>query len=356
MKPSPAETLIVGQGIAGTLMARRFEQAGMPFVVMDPGLEGSSSLVAAGIINPVTGRHMVKSWRFDELLPDLLQTYKDFENLLGKSFLQPSRVVRVLPSVGEENKWQLQASKSGYELYIAESADPSCFLKFIHPVHSFGEITNAFLVNWPGLLQDYRVHLQQTDRLIQEQFDFGRLDCAHSEGLRYGDRLFSRVIFCEGAAMRTNPWFGYLPMEAAKGEALLIRIPGSRFDAILKHRLLIAPWKDDLYWAGSNYERGATDGRPTQKTKDWLLERLRDIFVDPPEVAGHIAAIRPTVRDRRPLLGKHLKEGRLVVFNGLGTKGSSLAPFWSKQLMAHLFHGNSLDPEVDIRRFDHLIK
>lgn len=352
MAANQLPTLLVGQGIAGTLMARRFEQAGLPFMVVDAGQDTSSSKAAAGIINPVTGRHMVKSWRFDDLLPELLRVYKNFEQLLGAPLLTPSRVLRVLPSPSEENKWNLQAHKPGYESYIKTTADPDCWLPLLQPVHAFGEIRNAFLVNWPILLELYRRYLQKRNLLLDMSFEYSQLTLPTvNDHLLYDGKPFRRVIFCEGSAMRTNPWFKHLPMEAAKGEALLIRIPGARIDAILKHRLLIAPWRQDVYWAGSNYERGAIDPSPTPKTRKLLEEKLNQILSTPIEIVDHIAGIRPTVKDRRPLIGTHPEDSRLVLFNGLGTKGSSLAPYWSDHLMNHLVKGQPLDSEVDLLRF-----
>lgn len=350
MSTTNSNTLIVGQGMAGTLMARRLERAGLSFQIIDRGHGHSSTAVAAGIINPVTGRHMVKSWRFDDLLPELIAAYRDFEALLGIPILNPTRVLRVLPSVSEENKWHLQAGKEGYAPYLRSFPDAREVAPHLKPVHAFGEIQNAFTVNWPDLLSAYRAHLEKAGKLINETFDHGRL-VRTPKNLTYGPHSYGSIIFCEGAGVRTNPFFSNLPLEGAKGEVLLIRIPGASFRCIIKHRLLIAPWQDDIYWAGSNYERGATDPRPTEKTRARLLDSLREILLEEPEITGHLAGIRPTVSDRRPLIGRHPDDPRVVLFNGLGTKGSSLAPFWSAHLFDHLFSGTPIDPEVDCRRF-----
>lgn len=48
----------------------------------------------------------------------------------------------------------------------------------------------------------------------------------------------------------------------------------------------------------------------------------------PYNVVEHKAGVRPSVSDRRPVLGPCKDYEQLVVFNGLGTKGVSLAPFF----------------------------
>lgn len=61
--------LIVGQGIAGSVLAWTLLQRGAKVQLADPKLRSSSSRVAAGIINPVTGKRFVKSWNFDLFYP-----------------------------------------------------------------------------------------------------------------------------------------------------------------------------------------------------------------------------------------------------------------------------------------------
>ncbi|MEL7021711.1 MAG: hypothetical protein AAGK47_08885, partial [Bacteroidota bacterium] len=60
---------------------------------------------------------------------------------------------------------------------------------------------------------------------------------------------------------------------------------------------------------------------------------------------------RPTVKDRRPFLGKHPDFSRLAIFNGLGTKGASLGPYFAQQMTNHLLQQTALEPDVDITRF-----
>jgi glycine oxidase len=62
------------------------------------------------------------------------------------------------------------------------------------------------------------------------------------------------------------------------------------------------------------------------------------------------SGIRPTTRDRRPIIGTHQAFNKLHVFNGLGAKGYLLAPLLAKEFVTHLLTGAPLDPEVVINR------
>ena len=55
--------------------------------------------------------------------------------------------------------------------------------------------------------------------------------------------------------------------------------------------------------------------------------------------------------DRRPVIGCHPEEDRVAIFNGLGTKGVSLAPYFSDLFAQHLVENRQLCSEVDVRRF-----
>ena len=109
--------------------------------------------------------------------------------------------------------------------------------------------------------------------------------------------------------------------------------------------------QDGLYWAGSTCGRKYADGRPTVEGREYLEGRLRDILKLPFEVVEHRAAIRPTVKDRRPFLGRHPEYPQLALFNGLGAKGASLGPFWAKHMADFLIKNVTLEEAVDIGRF-----
>ena len=88
--------LIVGQGIAGTLLAWSLRRRGAKVHIADVALPGHSSRAAAGIINPVTGKRFVKSWRFDEFFPVAKNIYQQLEQELGITFWEERPTLRLL--------------------------------------------------------------------------------------------------------------------------------------------------------------------------------------------------------------------------------------------------------------------
>ncbi len=343
--------LIVGQGLAGSLLAHQLLQNGQKVLLIDGHHQGAASAVAAGIINPVTGRRFVKSWMVDQLLPQAKAMYRELERLLNVPLLYERPILRALFTTQEENNWLSRSSQLNFAPYIASPPQTKEIPAWLKPTYSWCRINAGLQVDLPRLILSYRSYLQANNCLLNETFEYAQLKiCAHH--ISYHNIKARRIVFCEGARAVQNPFFEWLPFVLAKGEVLIIKIPGARTRQLVKYGLFVAPVEDGLYWVGSNYEWDPKDELPSTQGKEELLEKLEGILSCPFERVDHRAAIRPTTKDRRPFLGRHPAHSNLLIFNGLGTKGASLGPYWAKHLQAHLTDGKLLSKEVDIQRFD----
>ncbi|MCB0587737.1 MAG: FAD-binding oxidoreductase [Phaeodactylibacter sp.] len=343
--------LIIGQGLAGTLLAHFLEQAGQKVHVVDHYDKRAATRVAAGIINPITGRRYVKSWRVDDLIPFARKTYLELENELGIFIFHRRNILRALFNSREENDWLARAGEEGYADYMLDKPGLEAYAEMTVPAYSYGEVQHSAQVDVGVLADAYRSRLRERHAITEELFDYARLE-VFSDSVRYGDIRAGAAVFCEGYRARHNPFFNYLPFGGAKGEVLLVRIPDVRFGKILKHRIFIVPLENGRYWVGSTYGWDYEDDSPTEQGRAYLEARLRDVLKAPFEVVDHRAAIRPTVKDRRPFLGRHPEFPSLALFNGLGTKGASLGPFWAKQMADFLTKNVTLEEDVDIGRFE----
>ena len=343
--------LIVGQGLAGSLLAHELLKTGQTVLVVDGGHQGAASKVAAGIINPITGRRYVKSWRIDELLPAAREIYRELETQMGVSIFNERNILRALFNQREENDWQLRMADESYAPFLRTHPDLEKYHSQTIPAFAYGEVTQSAQVDLPRLVVEYRYWLQSRASLLDETFDFDALSFEGEAPVYKGLRP-RRIVFCEGYRGAANPFFGHLPFGGAKGEVLHVDIPGIFFVKMLKHRVFIVPLTSGLYWVGSAYEWQYPDDLPTPEGRAYIEERLRDFLKPSFRVEDHLAAVRPTVKDRRPFLGQHPAHPALYLFNGLGTKGASLGPFFARQMADYLLGRRPVDREVDIRRFD----
>lgn len=320
--------------------------------VIDNQHAKSSSVVAAGIINPVTGRRYVKSWRIEELVPFAVKTYRKLEEELGVEFFHERNILRSLFNGGEENDWLARTSDDTYQKYMLSEADVSSIENKTAKIFGYGEVTGSYQTEMNKLVKSYREKLIKEGRLTTEDFDFDKLELSEN-GVQYGALKSDKIIFCDGVGGETNPYWSYLPWNGAKGEVLIARIPDADFTKIFKYRIFIVPLPEkDLYWIGSKYNWTYESGEPTEEGRKYLAERLADALTIPFEVVEHKAAVRPTVKDRRPFLGLHEDFPQVGIFNGLGTKGASIAPFFAAQMVDFLTGKGEIEGEVDVNRVD----
>lgn len=352
--------LIIGQGLAGTLLSHFLIKENKTVMVIGHPLPGASSVVAAGVINPVTGRRLAKSWRYEELFDFARQTYLELEGLLGASLWQERDIYRALHSNFEENEWERRGAFPEYEAYLSDVGHANPFPGKIRSPHAWGKLQHCAQVDVPSLVQGWRRELQRRSSYLESCFDHSRLE-AGGDSVRYGPISAGTAVFCEGASAAGNPFFNHLPIVPTKGELLIVRIPGAGFSDLVKHKLFIIPIRrfplggtgpaDDLYWVGSSSRWEFKDPYPSAEQRRRLVDELREVLETPFEVVDHLAGVRPTVEDIRPILGFHPMHRRLAVFNGLGTKGTSLGPFFARQMAMVLLGRQAPDAEVDIRRF-----
>ena len=344
--------LIVGQGLAGTLLGYRLERAGAEVHYVDAPGQTAASAVAAGIINPITGRRFVRSWRIGELLPAARRCYTELAERLGQPLYYDLPLVRTLYNRGDENDWLARSADPGYADYLDDEPALGRLPELTRPAYAYAGVRHSARVDVGGLVTAYRARLVAEGRFTAAAFDYSTLLLPPGRPARYQGADYDRVVFCEGWRARRNPWFAYLPHGGNKGEVLSVTTDAPLLDRMFKHRVFLVPRTDrNDYWIGATSENRFPDDAPTAAGRRFLEQRLAEVLTIPFTVTDHRAAVRPTVRDRRMFLGTHPADGRLAIFNGLGTKGASLAPLGSDWLARHLLAGAPLPVEVDIRRF-----
>ena len=343
--------LIVGQGIAGTLLAYFLLQKKQPFEVIDKLLPGASSRVAAGIINPITGRRMAKSWRFEKLSEFAKVTYLDMGEMLGIDIFKERNILRALPTVFEQNEWDRRSYFPENRNYFCEIPNLGNYLGAVS-TNNFGELRGSSKVEFKQLLVAFRELLIAKGLLHEEQFDFEKIELFNGS-VFFNGKEFRKIIFCEGAKATSNPYFKYLPFSPTKGELLMVKIKGLKAEKMLKNKIYIVPLGNETFWVGATSRFEYDTVTPTTCKKDYLKNTLSDILTIPFEIISHEAGIRSTVSDKRPFLGLHSKYKCLAIFNGLGTKGASLGPYFANQMVGYLLGEINLDNEVDIKRFGH---
>jgi glycine oxidase len=346
-------TLIVGSGLAGCLLAWRLQERGLPFQIVGSTTLPNAWSVAAGLINPVTGKWMTKSWNIDQLIPEVERTYRAIEQALDIEIYHPMPFRRYCQNMEDVKRCGRRSRNPRYANVLSEHVPVGSGPDALVDTHGSFEIYQASYVDLPILIAALQDHFQQCGRLRDETFVHAELERTPN-GWHYKDSEAQRIIFCEGMGIQNNPWFNYLPISPAKGETLILTSDTLELPkTVYHHTKWLLPYKDRSFRIGATYDDNDLSHEPTESGKVELLKHAR-AFIKPEhklEVQKHMAGIRPMTKDVRPFLGTHPNEAHLHILNGLGSKGASLAPEMTKQLLSHLFDGEPLDPEVDITRF-----
>ena len=340
--------LVVGLGLAGISFCEILEKEGKSFAVVSDDSQ-QSSLVAGGLYNPVILKRFTMAWKAGEQMQKIAPFYSNLEEKLGVKLDHKLRVLRKFASIEEQNLWFEAADKPKLDHFLSakilENKNSGIEAPF-----GFGKVKYTGRVDTGTLLRTYQDYLINKGALEQETFDFNQFKVL-SGHISYKTIQAKQIVFCEGYGLKKNPYFGYLPLNGTKGELLIIKAPQYKEESVIKSSVFTIPMEDDLYLVGATYKWKDKTNIPTEEAKEELLEKLKTFLKCDFEIVDHVAGIRPTVVDRRPLVGQHPEHPKLYVLNGLGSRGVLLAPYVSEQLFHAIERGSELNPEINISRF-----
>ena len=342
--------LIVGQGLAGSLLYWSLMKTGKTVFVIDQFNASSASNIAPGIIHPITGRRIVKTWMADALIPFAEKTYREIEAHYIEELFHKKNILELIHSVKEQNDWNMKSSSAEMLHYFSDEKTTDLYRDLLVDSPKRISVAQSGWLNTGKMIQLVRKDLLRDKLLLEEEFHYDDLKTT-DDGISYKELFAHKVIFCEGYCATQNPYWKHLPFLLSKGEVLTIRSEYLRLEHILSKTISILPIGEHLFKVGSTYSWDELNDTPTEKAKANLLHQLAKIINVPYEVIEHRAAIRPTVKDRRPFIGFHTKHQQIGIFNGLGTKGVLLAPYFANHFADHLLGKSELLKEVDVKRF-----
>lgn len=337
--------LVIGAGLSGCLVALQLHRKGQKVTLIDNGIN-HSSIIAAGMINPLVFRRMTKSWRLDEFTNYLSEFYSDLAKTTQSDFFHSVPIRRLFSSKQERDLWLEKEVLPEYSNYIYPiTPEDDAYSKTLNDFGS-GRVKNAYWVDTKLFLDGVKNYLAHHITLLQTSFDPNELSQTTYNGIAYSD-----VVFCEGYLGKNNPWFSYLPLSQTKGETLTITSDSIPNDESINRKCFVLPLGNNTFKVGSTYVWHTADTEITEEGKEQILANLRYMVDTPIDIIAQGAGVRPTTIDRRPLIGTHAQHHHYHIFNGLGTKGYMLAPLLSLEFANYLVNGATLNKEVNIIRF-----
>lgn len=345
------EYLIVGQGVAGSCLALKLLNEKKSFLVIDSD-KNKASTVAVGAYNAVVLKRFAPIWHAEEQLRLMHQYFGEFEKLLGQDFITEMPTYRIFKDPAEIVTWQKKAEKPELNPFL-DGEIKKVKVQNLDTGLGYAEVKQTGRIKLEDCLNSFKNYLIENQLYRGEQFDYKALKSKES-GIEYKDIIAKKIIFCEGFGVKNNPFFNYLPVIGVKGEVLKIRTETIIPKAIWKAYNFLMPVDGPVCYTASTYDRDDLSPEPTEKGKLEIEAHLREMYSGNYEILEHTAGIRPTVVDRRPLLGEHPVLKNIYILNGMGTRGTLLAPQMTEFLYGFIEHQKPIDKEADIRRFDKL--
>ena len=344
--------IIVGSGLAGIAFSEFACNNNKSFVVINNQSQNSSK-IAGGLYNPVILKRFSEVWQAQEQLDLLYSFYGNIEKKLGVKLDYRLPLLRKFYSVEEQNNWFTASDKPNLSKFLSTDLITKKWDAIDSPFN-FGEVLHSGYLDTALLLEEYKKHLISKNCYEEETFDYAQLNI-NAEYVEYKNIKAKNIVFAEGFGMLLNPFFSKLPLDGTKGELLLIKAPNLHLDVIVKSSVFIIPLGNDLYKVGATYNWEDKTNFPTEAAKKELVANLSELINCDFDIIEHYAGVRPTVKDRRPLVGSHPIHKNIHVLNGLGTRGVMLAPAMALALFNNIENSIPLDKNIDITRIKNFV-
>lgn len=341
--------LIVGSGLAGIAFAETALQNSKSILVFDNHSQNSSR-IAGGLYNPVILKRFSGLQDAQQQLILLNRFYDQIESKLDIKVNFRMPVLRKFFSIEEQNNWFSASDKPALAPFLSTALVSKKYNGIDSPF-GYGEVLQTGYVDTASLLQSYQQYLAEMEMFDNHRFDYQAIGFG-SGHIQYGTIKARHIVFAEGFGIHANPFFKHLPLDGTKGELFIIKAPGLNLDVIVNTNVFILPLGNDLFKVGATYNWVDKTNIATPEGKAELIEKINEILDCDYEIVEHLAGIRPTVKDRKPLLGTHREYKNLHVLNGLGTRGVMLAPFAANKLFDAIENGKPIEREYNIARFE----
>ena len=340
--------LIVGGGIAGLCFAELCFQNNKSFRLITDDSQNSSR-IAGGLYNPVILKRFTGLEDAGLQLDYLDEFYSKIESRTGVQINFPLPLLRKFFSIEEQNNWFQAADQPKLAPFLSTEIVKKN-IPGIDAPFNYGKVLRTGYLDTALFLKSYHRYLGAHNLIINETVDYSALLINDSE-IQYKGISAKKIIFAEGFGIHANPYFNHLPLDGTKGELFIIKAPELKLIDIINTSVFILPLGNDLFKVGATYNWEDKTDLPTSEGRGELVLRIKEILQCDFEIISHYAGVRPTVKDRKPLLGNHETHKNLFVLNGLGTRGVMLGPYSAKMLFELSENNKEIPMNYSIRRF-----
>ncbi|HIK67870.1 MAG TPA: FAD-binding oxidoreductase [Flavobacteriales bacterium] len=353
--------IIVGAGLAGTLMAWELEKRGVIYEVWDapknpskssrtpihsspPNTSNQASRVAAGMFNPVSFKRIVEVWNAREHMDVMRETYLKIESFLkipGK-ILHKSPIMRVFPNSQYRMLWEKRLEDEHNVSQFIRPVSDEAPDDIVAP-HGFGVVPEAGWVDLPLLLDSFRSFLESKGKFREKTYNSTFDDTIQT----------SNFIDCRGVGATEDLANHNLKIQSDHGDVLTIKSNINTKNMCVNRVKWLLPRGNHTYKLGATYKWNVVNSIPSEEGREELLTGIKPIIssevFDNLEITNHETGLRPASKDRRPYAGK-INENTYIL-NGFGTRGVLIGPATAAHLVRFIFEDKELPKEINTARY-----
>ncbi|WP_041397287.1 NAD(P)/FAD-dependent oxidoreductase [Spirochaeta africana] len=372
--------LIIGQGIAGSMLAYALWRRGLTrpedFMVIDAGDTHAATRVSTGVINPFGFARL----NYSAVAPEVGAAWEHYNRLermlqhhLGThtryAFAHP--LLRLFTSPMEAGRWQ--------ERYRLPVLPHGSRRHNICLTQGGGVVPNSGWIEAARLVRDIRRLLQQRQQYIHADIPASTLmtslrqasgNIAELHSIRY-----SALILCSGVqhALATGNSLpdARLPYYPVGGEVMSLYLPAWPVELAVSRGITIQPSRTHSGWirVGATYQRTPDTDLPNAEGIAWLRNQFDQLCIrmrsGMPDSTGRMyqqavasavftSGIRPAAIDRQPYLGQMRQPlpqcPPVYIMNGLGSRGIARAPVLAETLANHILQKAPIPPAWQVQR------
>ena len=337
--------IIVGDGYAGLFFAHQLILHQKSFVLYSEGKK-SASHYSAGIINPVVLKRFSAFWLADEQIDFLKNTMLEISKYLPKIYFVEDTIHRIFHDEKERDIWQRKIVSNNLEAYLSNNFEN---LDVVSNPFETGVVLKSGRIDVQNFFTDFLDYLKTENILIEEKFDHNVISTDNNS---YKDFNYKNIIFCEGILVKSNPYFSEIPIIPNKGHFIKVLLSNPiPSNVIIKKKHFLYHSEDDTYYYGGTYDPEGFGSKVDELAKQQLIDGLKEIYPFDFKILEIDFGYRPTMEDRRPVVGTHSTHKNLHILNGLGARGILNGNYFSEHLFNHIELRNSLLKDVDVKRF-----
>ncbi len=346
------DCLVVGQGLAGSILSWLLHKHGQRVLVVDRGSKESASAIAAGIINPVAGRRLVKYPQAEACLEHARSLYADLGHDLGQTFYREQPMTRLFDRPEQQETWAKRKGAKDYQTYLGSRFEREQYSPV--PANQFGGFYQHGCghLDTRGLLAALRKFFRSINCLTERDFSWHHVSTTQ-DGLKWNGYTIKHVISCEGFRSRNNPYFSWLPYQCSKGEILTLESDRHLPDSMVSNGKWVLPLGGNLLRAGATYQWQTLDSLISTEAEATLRSAAIELLGTGTHLTlhEHVAGVRAGTRDKHPFAGFHPAVTGIGIFGGFGSRGVLTIPYYADCFVQLVLDDNPLPGEIDIARY-----